>query len=262
MSKKNIKYYYEFEVAVKDSEQPLKFAIMQPNRRMREDGELFFASETSRFAKAGVLPRAAWNTILSNGGGTVSDSDREQYGKLLSKYRESSFDLQSMLIKSEGVRSPEENKKIDELLLEVDEIKKQIQAFESDQINIFENTAESKARNRTILWWILNLSMQKIGDEYLALFQGSSLEEKLDSYDKVEESADPSYLDAVRRFTYLITLWYLGSIDKTEDFAALDEDYMGKLTSGGDKNVADSVSAEPAKTSEQDSNNKPEEENK
>ena len=60
------KWYYEFSVTDKTGAQTKKYAILKPNRKIREDGELFFASETSRFAKAGVLPRAAWNTILSN----------------------------------------------------------------------------------------------------------------------------------------------------------------------------------------------------
>ena len=73
-----------------------KFALLKPNRRLREDGELFYAAETSRFAKAGVLPKAAWGTILSNGGGSISEQEREQYGNLLLKFRDLSFELQTI----------------------------------------------------------------------------------------------------------------------------------------------------------------------
>ena len=135
------KWYYEFSSTNKETNKVANYAILKPNRRIREDGELFFASETSRFAKAGVLPKAAWNTILSNGGGSISDSERESYGKLLLNYRDRSFEMQSILIKSEGTRTEQENKRLDEIIVELEAIKRDIQSFEAEQINIFENTA-------------------------------------------------------------------------------------------------------------------------
>ena len=219
------KWYYEFSVTDKTGAQTKKYAILKPNRKIREDGELFFASETSRFAKAGVLPRAAWNTILSNGGGTISDSERESYGKLLADYRTNSFELQSILIKSDGSRSEDENKRIEELLVKIEEIKRNIQSFESEQINIFENTAEAKARNRTILWWMLQLSFVENSGSYVPVFDGESFYDKLDKYDEINDSDNEELSFTVQRLTYLVTLWFLGRAEKTEDFASLDQEF-------------------------------------
>lgn len=232
MDKENKKWVYKFQAEKlgKDGSSPTKlnFALLRANRRLKEDGELFYASETSRFAKAGVLPKAAWNTILSNGGGTISEQDREQYGKLLNEFRDKSFDLQAILIVSDGSRTEEQNNKIKTLSSDLDEIRKRIQAFEADQINIFENTAEAKARNRTILWWVLNLSYQETSDgTFKPIFDGTSFQEKLDSYDKIEEdeqsSGDTFLMDVIKRITYLVTLWYLGRIESEDDFKNLDE---------------------------------------
>lgn len=220
------KWYYEFTSVNKETNKETKYAILKPNRRLREDGELFFASETSRFAKAGVLPKAAWNTILSNGGGSISESDREGYGKLLINYRDRSFELQSILIKSEGTRTDEDNKRIDEIIVELEEIKRNIQGFEAEQINIFENTAEAKSRNRTILWWVLNLAFKQDDGKYIPFFSGESFNDKLDNYDTIEEGGDLALSDTIKRFTYLITLWFLGRIDTAEDFQAFDKDYV------------------------------------
>ena len=172
------KWYYEFSYNNKETNKETKYAILKPNRRIREDGELFFASETSRFAKAGVLPKAAWNTILSNGGGSISENDRESYGKLLLKYRDLSFEMQAVLIKSDGARTEGENKRLDEIIVELEEIKKDIQSFEAEQINIFENTAEAKSRNRTILWWVLQLAYRVEDGKYLPFFEGDSFNDK------------------------------------------------------------------------------------
>jgi hypothetical protein len=229
------KWLYEFDaknVIKKDDgsqEKIIKnFGLLKPNRRLREDGELFYATETSRFAKAGVLPKAAWGTILSNGGGSISDQEREQYGNLLLKFRDLSFELQSILIKGESERSDAEKLRSDELINNLDDIRREIQNFESSQISIFENTAEAKARNRTILWWVMNLSYEKDGENYKPIFVGDSFEQKLLQYDSFEDDENKYefLLGVIRRITYLITLWFLGRVDTKEDFEMFDVNFL------------------------------------
>lgn len=235
MNKSKKQWLYEFtsEETIKKEDGSLeivahKFALLKPNRRMKEDGELFFASETSRFAKAGVLPRAAWNTILANGGGSISDEEREVYGNLLIKFRDLSFELQSILLKTDSEKTEAEKLKSNELIKDLDEIRKEIQAFESSQIEIFENTAESKARNRTILWWVLNLSYKIKDDTVEPLLSGESFQEQLDNYDELyeDEIQNDFILSVIKRFTYLITIWYLGRATTVEDFKLFDKSFI------------------------------------
>jgi hypothetical protein len=223
----NKTWMYKFEVTNKVNkdngetvEEKAKLALLKPNRKLKEDGELFYAKEVSRFAKAGVLPKAAWGTILSNGGGSISEKEREVYGELLLKFRDASFELQSILIKTESERTEAEKKRSDEIIIELDEIRKEIQSFESSQISIFENTAEAKARNRTILWWVLFTSYIEKNGEYVSFFDGETFDEKLNSYDIFEDlnSENSINLIAIRRLTYLITLWFLGKVETEEDF--------------------------------------------
>lgn len=243
------KWLYEFEakdVIKKDdgSQETIikKFAILKPNRRLREDGELFYAAETSRFAKAGVLPKAAWNTILSNGGGSISDQDRELYGNLLLKFRDLSFELQSILIKGENDRTETEKNRTNEILTSLEEVRNEIQSFEASQISIFENTAEAKARNKAILWWIMFLAYKKDGEEYKPIFEGDSYENKVMVYDSLEdnESQNEFLLAVIRRITYLVTLWFLGKADASEDFKLFDENY-----------IKDNTKVEPEKAKEE-----------
>ena len=196
-NKKKKQWLYEFEavetIRNEDGSQESKtryFSIAKPNRRAREEGELFYAAETSRFAKAGVLPKAAWNTILSNGGGAISDLDREGYGTLLMRYRDLAFEVQTSLLKDENERTEVESEKLSEAVLELGVIGREVQAFEADQINIFENTAEAKARNRTILWWVMCLAHEKVKTDYKPVIDAKSFEGKLDLYDDLEEDVD------------------------------------------------------------------------
>ncbi len=253
------KWLYEFDaknVIKKDdgSQETIvkKFALLKPNRRLREDGELFYATETSRFAKAGVLPKAAWGTILSNGGGSISDQQREEYGGLLLKFRDLSFELQTILIKGEGDRSEAEKLRSDELIGDLDDIRKNIQNFETSQIAIFENTAEAKARNRTILWWVMNLSFEKDGDNFQQIFKGETFEEKLLQYDAFEEEENKYefLLGVIRRVTYLTTLWFLGRVETNEDFELFDKSFLKENKVEAEELKKEEVKVEEVKTEE------------
>lgn len=230
----NKKWYYRFEATKEtknddgtSTKEVFKFALLKPNRRLREDGELFYASETSRYAKAGVLPKAAWNTILSNGGGTISEDDREHYGKVLNDFREKSFKIQTLLLKTSGDRTTEENEQLDALTVELEEARREIQAFESSQINIFDNTAESKARNRAILWWVTTLVYRENNGKFTPFFDGKTFDDKLDQYDDLEQEGEHEFeLAVLRRATYLITLWFLGRATSEEDFKNFDENLV------------------------------------
>ena len=149
----------------------------------------------------------------------------------LLNYRDRSFEMQSILIKSEGTRTEQENKRLDEIIVELEAIKRDIQSFEAEQINIFENTAEAKSRNRTILWWVLQLAHKQEDDKYVPFFDGETFNEKLDNYDIIEEQGSVELSDIIKRFTYLTTLWFLGRIETTEDFEAFDKDYTKPVES-------------------------------
>jgi hypothetical protein len=60
MDKNN--FIYSFETKNKSGDIK-KYSILKPTRRLREDGELFYSVEVSKFAKAGVLPNSSYFSI-------------------------------------------------------------------------------------------------------------------------------------------------------------------------------------------------------
>jgi hypothetical protein len=74
----------------------------------------------------------------------------------------------------------------------------------------------------------MNLAYEKDGDNYKPIFVGDSFEEKLIQYDSFEEEENKYefLLGVVRRVTYLITLWFLGRADTSEDFTAFDKSFL------------------------------------
>jgi len=220
MQDKKLKFHYQFDDL--DGESKREFGIVKMSRKQKELCDLFFSSTVSKYIKAGILPRAAYKVTLENSGGTISDSEKQENVDYRTQLFDLSLDLGDKQIKPEADRSSEEQKQIEELRGEMKIIQEKIISFESEQFMIYENTAEAKARNRTIIWLLLNLSYEKIGEKYENIFKGKDLEEKLDEYDDLEDNK--FLIKVLSRIHYLLMLWFLGRIESDEDFVEFDKD--------------------------------------
>ena len=70
------------------------------------------------------------------------------------------------------------------------------------QAALFDQTAETRARNKTILWWILHLSYLQEGNDYKPYFGDGSLENRLERYDVYEEEGDEFDEEVIRKLIY------------------------------------------------------------
>lgn len=210
------KYLYAFYHKLNGENK--KFYILKPNRKLRQSGELEYAKQLAKFVKAGLLPKAAWGTILDNSGGTISESEAQSYTQAKNAFFELSLELNKL---QQQESNEERNKKIEDLMLDIEIVKNKIQSFELEQIYIFENTAEAKARNAAIEWWLCHLSFIENDNSF---FEGNTLEEKLDWYDSLDPDKEEDFqkIKIGQKFSYLITLWYLNKISSFEDFKSAD----------------------------------------
>ena len=84
--------------------------------------------------------------------------------------------------------------------------------------SIFEDTAESRARNKAILWWVLFMSYN---DDETPFFDRGDFDDRIEKYDEIDEGQDPFLTSAVAEFTYNISLWYFARPNSTEQFEEL-----------------------------------------
>ena len=226
--KNNEKYLYSF-TAKDESGKDRKFCLLKPSRRMKEDGEMFFASKLSQFISAGILPKIVWQKTFKDNGGIISNMDQKEYGDLFIEYSEYKNSLDDVSIKKESERNEEDKRKISFYESQIVRVRKRMQELEMDQINAFEYTAEAKARNRTIVWWAAGLGVEEdpVSGARLLLGDGS-IDDKLDVYDSIVEN-DKFLSDCFSRLNYLVTVWYLGSASDFEDFEQLDAEYLKRI---------------------------------
>jgi len=202
---------------------PIKLSIKKPSRGLFDEAELFFGVRLSEGIKAGLLTRALLAKRFSNDGGVFSDSDKEEYTKLYVKLFELQTEFQRVSLKEEKDRSESEKSEYKRIIKEIAQTREKLQDYEFAQASLFEQTAENRARNKTIMWWVLQLSqLQDDEGKFQDLFKGSSYEEKLEAYDLVEEKSEDSWeRKALSKFVYLISFWYTGRASSQEEFEKL-----------------------------------------
>ena len=202
---------------------PVSFRILKPNRRLFDEAELFYGIKLSQGIKAGLLTRPLLAKRYQNDGGAMSDSEKQKYATLYIELYRYESDLQQIQLNLEKISRDEQIAKISEVLTNINETKKELQQIENYQSTLFDQTAENRARNQTIMWWVLNLSyISKDDQAYVPFFGEGSYEEKINRYDEYEESEDLFNRETMSKLAYFISLWYLGKANNNEDFKNLE----------------------------------------
>ena len=198
--------------------------IYTPSRRQVEEADMEFSIEMSKCIKKGILTKAMLAKKYSDSGGLLSEDDSS---KLVRSYSELS-EIQSSLAKlmSKKDASSEEKDSIKQLTEEFARIRRAIVDLETTYQAVFNHTADTKAQNKTILWYLVNLTFYKGADGIeRPLFNGEDYDEKLDSYYEKDESGEDAMYDlAKEKLMAFISFWYFSQNTTDEDFKKLEED--------------------------------------
>jgi isocitrate dehydrogenase kinase/phosphatase len=207
---------------------PVQIFIKKPSRRQIEDADLEYSVEISKCIKRGILTKAMLAKKYSDTGGAMSEQEST---KLVDLYK-SIYDSQSQLDRLQAIsqKTEEIESKITETLILLQTSRKEIVEIESSYRSLFDHTADSKAQNKVLVWYILNLAYIKkpLDPEPKPYFSGSDFEEKLQDFYEKEESADQQYFQISKKLSTLMAFWFFNQASTTQDFEELDR----KIESG------------------------------
>ena len=120
--------------------------------------------------------------------------------------------------------------------------------FEVFHSSIFDQTAEGRAKNQAVVWWVLFSSYWKEeeGSDFAPVFDGESFKTKLESYDEIEEKEDLFWQEAIRKFSYFVGFWYSGRATNEEEFKEIEKLYdSSQFEEGGKKEEEEEKPQEP-----------------
>ena len=197
------------------------FYLKKPNRRLFDEAELYYAVKLSEGIKAGLLTRALLQKRFANDGGILSDPERESWNDLYTEVFDKQVKLQALSLKTKEERNSKENEEYDELTLWLKEARKDIQEFEMGQQSLYDQTAENRARNKTILWWVLHLAHKEEEGKCSPFFGEGSYEEKIKVYDLIEEEEEEWDQEVISKFFYFVSFWYVSKTNSKEEFVEM-----------------------------------------
>jgi DNA-binding XRE family transcriptional regulator len=204
---------------------PYKIKIYEPSRRQVEEADMEFSVEMSKCIKRGILTKAMLAKKYSDSGGLLTEDDSTDLVRLYKELAETQTDLAKLISKKR--KTPEEKEREGELTETFASTRKRIVNLETTYQNVFNHTADTKAQNRTIIWYVLNLTAVEGPDGEEALFAGETPEEKEESYYQMDEEEDEIYDLAREKLMTFISFWYFSQNASMEDFAKLEEDIDG-----------------------------------
>lgn len=208
-------------------EKPIEFAIKKPTRSMLDDAELFYGVKLAESIKAGMLTKTLMVKKYDKDGGIFTEGEVEKIKLLLQELTDVQLKYQIYVEKEDKKEELTEEEKSEKKNLEdqVNTLRLELIELETNKNNLFEQTAENRAKNKTMMWWILFLSYKKEGENYVPLFGEGTYDQKLKKYDEMEESEDPFIKKILIKFAYFVSFWYSGKAVKQEDFKVI-EDYI------------------------------------
>ena len=205
--------------------EPVRVILKEPNRRQIEEADMEYSIEISQCIKRGILTKAMLAKKYSDSGGLMAETDAQVLTQKYGQLNQLQTDFTRLNTKT-GDRTEEDEEKEKELIQDIAALRREIVDTETAYASLFNHTADTKAQNRAIMWYVLNLThvMREEDEEPQVFFKGETFEEKENHYFELDEKEDPLYLLIQGKIATFISYWYYASAITKEDFQKLDQD--------------------------------------
>ena len=189
-----------------------------------------YSIEMSRCVKKGILTKAMLAKKYSDTGGLLSENDAQRLVELYGELAELEGEYTQKTLKHRDVKKlPRQTRElIDKLAAKVAITRRDIVTLEGSYQNLFSHTADTKAQNRIILWYIASLTHYKCDEleikEPVPLFKGETFEEKIDDYYSKDEAEDSLFQLVAGKLASIISFWYFSNQPEEKDFDKIIND--------------------------------------
>lgn len=208
---------------------PQKYFLRKPNRQLSDEATLQYGVVASLLTKKGILTRSMLSKRLEKDGGVRSEEEEKDYLSLYSSLFQKQEELQKNLLKPENERTDEEKAAIDKAAQEIGAIRVKFQAYESQRESLFDNTVESIANAKTMVWWLLHLAYKEDekGKE-IPYFGEGTYEERLQKLDDLEDESTDLDKKTLERFYLGLSLYFSNKSGEQKDFEELIKNFETK----------------------------------
>ncbi len=209
---------------------PVEIKINQPSRRQMQEADMEFSVEMSRCIRSGILTKAMLLNKYSDTGGLISESDAKTMVDSAEELRDLQAQLTILNLKPEAERTAKEKTDIDTVTSGILAKRKTLMEKETSYITLFNHTADVKAQNRAILWYVLNLTYYKdetMGDNFSPMFPGKNFEQREAVMFDYEDSENEIYQKCYSKLASIVSYWFFTSNVDSDEFERIVEEIDG-----------------------------------
>jgi hypothetical protein len=197
------------------------FVITQPTRRQMEEADLEYSVEMSKCVKEGILTKAMLLNKYSDTGGLLSESDAKKLSKLYGELGELQTEFTALNIKNPSKANEEKRKKVSE---EMATLRRTIANAETTFSALLNHTADVRAQNKVIVWYLLSLTKIEVDGKLKPFFDGETFEEKKADFYEREENEEELLSIVYDKLMTFVSFWYFSAAATSEDFEQLEQD--------------------------------------
>jgi len=205
-----------------EKEVPVEIQLREPNRKQVQEAELIYSVEMSKAIKQGILTKAMLLNKYKDTGGLASETDAKQLVDLYKELEKLQTAVISLRIVAEAERTEEQKEELLSKEAQLLGLQKEIVARETSYLNLFNHTADTRAQNRSILWYVLNLSYfkdpTKNHKDFVPIFEGKNFEDKEDYLTVLEDSQDPLYAEVYLKLASIFSYWFFSGTANKDEF--------------------------------------------
>ncbi|MEK6883395.1 MAG: hypothetical protein AABY22_27455 [Nanoarchaeota archaeon] len=201
---------------------PHKFFVARPTRSQSDAAQLYNSVQVSQSLRLGMLSVYSLDKKYREEG-VFTEEDNKRYKELYDVLIKAIEELQVINNVAEAERTEDQKKRWGEITEEMSQTRLKLKDYENLKSSLYTHSAEYRARNMTITWWVLNLSHKEENGKEVPFFTGKTLEDKFKYYDELVDQDDSFTKSVIEKFMYVISFWIVNGSDKPEDFEQLEK---------------------------------------
>ena len=216
--------------------EPQKFAILKPTRKLYDLAEIFLAKTVSDYIKEGIMPITLLAKRFGNDAGVLTTEEQVYINTLKKKVDENQLKLSNLKLDEKADATTDDitaaQEERSKLLLSMMETQAEIDQVRNSYMSLYENTAEMKARKKTIEWWLTQLSYKDKDGKLEEYFPQTSFYERYKAYVDILDGESNFDKKVANKFTFLVQTWFNNSgapLDH-EDLVTADQHFENNFT--------------------------------
>lgn len=199
---------------------PHTFVLKKPSRSESDSLRLFYGATMKKAVDAGLITKAVLvSKHIDGAGALLSKETAKRIAELTLSVETIKNDIVQLGVVEDDVAKKATQS---EYLSKFVDAQRELQAIESSNSVIFNNTAEVYAQEKSNLWLILNQTYIEVNGQLVQYFKGAKFEDKEVYLESLEDGSDALHLKAAN---WLATFWgyyAVGAASSPEQFAALE----------------------------------------